>query len=639
MTPAVAPATAPTAVAPVAPTAQPAPEAQPAPAQKNDWQTALENAKGDERKYAAIISNDAYPEDIRKLASERMYKEAQLKKDGAKVESILKGVAEGDPKATNDLVRYQKSQKEEGSLLKAVMYARLGLNDLAHQEQSKLSGGNIENLALGNQYYTVVRSPSGGIEKAFSSDGKAVDDSTIAKLNAEAFALKGASTGQTMGKDANGNVISHTILPNGRGVVWKNETTGETLSGAPAGYHSMGQRTVEETAELRGVGTAAQIETKMRKANTDAVALGLPQPYSEQMIANEKAKVSKASTPVAGAPASANLQVLPNGARVTPEQKQLADAGIPIISGFRSQAENEALKHHQINGQWFTKEGNPVSDSTVHAVGNSIDVDSKKLTKDQRQYLATQGWYQPIPQQDPNHWEKMSNAGTPTSVPAASSPAVSNAPRAGSTSSIAEKIANYEMKPPASRSAQYGPLMQEVARINPNYDETKYATVQQARKNFTTGKQGDTVRSMNVAIDHLDTLKDAGQALQNGNLQLFNKIANDYAKNTGNPVVTDFNGIKSIVGSEVAKAVAGGNMALQDREEIRKELDTANSPQQLAGVIKRMQQLLGGQLKGLRTQYEDAGLKDFDKKLTPRTRQVLGGIGEDKKNTNTRSSW
>ena len=48
------------------------------------------NAKGDERKYAAIISNDAYPEDIRKLAAERMYKEQQLKQDGAKVEKILK---------------------------------------------------------------------------------------------------------------------------------------------------------------------------------------------------------------------------------------------------------------------------------------------------------------------------------------------------------------------------------------------------------------------------------------------------------------------------------------------------------------------------------------------------------------------
>lgn len=642
MTPAVAQAPTPVQPAPQ-PNVAPAPVEQ--PAQKADWQTALENAKGDERKYAAIISNDAYPEDIRKLASERMYKEAQLKQDGAKVEKILKGVAEGDPKATNDLVRYQKSQKEEGSLLKAVMYARLGLNDLAHEEQGKLSGGAIENLALGNKYYTVVRGKN-GIQQAFDSEGKTVDDSTLAKINAEAFATKGATTGQTMGKDKNGNVISHTILPNGRGVVWKNETTGETLSGAPEGYHSMGSKTAEEIADIKGIGTAAQIETKMRKANADAVALGLPVPYSEQMIASEKAKVSKVAqgTPYAGAPtpagsASANLEVLPNGARVTPEQKKLADQGIPIISGFRSQAENNALKHHQINGQWFTKEGNPVSESTTHAEGNSIDVDSKKLTKEGRQTLAREGWYQPIPQQDPNHWERMPSAGA-TSVPAASSPAVSNAPRAGTTSSIAEKIANYEMKPPASRSAQYGPLMQEVARINPDYDETKYATVQQARKNFTTGKQGDTVRSMNVAIDHLDTLKDAGNALQNGNLPLFNKITNEFAKNTGSPVVTDFNGIKSIVGSEVAKAVAGGNMALADREEIRKELDAANSPQQLAGVIKRMQQLLGGQLKGLKTQYEDAGLRDFDKKLTPRTKQVLGGIGEEKKNTNnTRSNW
>jgi len=43
------------------------------------------------------------------------------------------------------------------------------------------------------------------------------------------------------------------------------------------------------------------------------------------------------------------------------------------------------------------------------------------------------------------------------------------------------------------------------------------------------------------------------------------------------------------------------------------------------------------QLVGLKTQYEDSGLKDFNKKVTPRTKEVLGRIIEEKKNT--RSSW
>ena len=177
-------------------------------------------------------------------------------------------------------------------------------------------------------------------------------------------------------------------------------------------------------------------------------------------------------------------------------------------------------------------------------------------------------------------------------------------------------------------------LIRRAYELNPNLDPGTYKVAQKTRQDFTTGKQGDTVRSMNVAVDHLDTLKEATLALNNGNLPLLNHVMNEYSRNTGSPAVTNFDGIKSIVGSEVAKAVSGqGGSALGDREEIRKEINAANSPQQLMGVIHKYQQLMGGQLKGLKTQYEDSGLKDFDRKLTPRTQQVINSTKQ------TRSNW
>ena len=100
--------------------------------------------------------------------------------------------------------------------------------------------------------------------------------------------------------------------------------------------------------------------------------------------------------------------------------------------------------------------------------------------------------------------------------------------------------------------------MARVRELNPDYDESKWDTAKKTRQAFTTGKQGDTVRSMNVAVDHLDTLQEAANALNNGQLPLFNKIANEYRRNVGGPAITDFNGIKTIVGSEVSKAIAGG---------------------------------------------------------------------------------
>ena len=79
---------------------------------------------------------------------------------------------------------------------------------------------------------------------------------------------------------------------------------------------------------------------------------------------------------------------------------------------------------------------------------------------------------------------------------------------------------------------------------------------------------------------------------------------------------------------EVAKAVQGGATALGDREELRKEINASNSPRQLAGVIQKYQELMAGQLKGARLTYESSGLTDFDKKLTPRTVEILGSRGE-----------
>jgi hypothetical protein len=119
-----------------------------------------------------------------------------------------------------------------------------------------------------------------------------------------------------------------------------------------------------------------------------------------------------------GGQAPGVVATLPNGARVTAEQQDYASRGFPVISGVRTKEENDALKYRQLsNGSWVTKEGNPVSDSSIHAVGSAMDIDAKKLTTAQRRELSQNGWYQPIPQQDPNHWEKLPGATAPQAAP------------------------------------------------------------------------------------------------------------------------------------------------------------------------------------------------------------------------------
>jgi hypothetical protein len=193
--------------------------------------------------------------------------------------------------------------------------------------------------------------------------------------------------------------------------------------------------------------------------------------------------------------------------------------------------------------------------------------------------------------------------------------------------STAKAIAEYRQAPLSSmalRSPQGAALMQAVNQINPGYDSTQYGAKNKSRLDFSTGKNGNTVRSLNVAVQHLDQLGALSQALDNGNVQLFNKIGQAYAQQTGNPAPTDFAAAKNLVADEVVKAIVGSGGGVQDRQDAAATISRASSPQQLAGVIQTYQHLMGGQLSGLKQQYEKTtGLHDFEEYLAPETQAKL----------------
>jgi hypothetical protein len=119
--------------------------------------------------------------------------------------------------------------------------------------------------------------------------------------------------------------------------------------------------------------------------------------------------------PVKPAEESKNkLFTLPNGRPAVKDVYELAEKdGIPVISNVRTPEEQERLKHHQKDGRWYTKEGNPVAEDSKHFTGDAVDIDTARLTPEQRKKLAEKGWYQPkwatdpnSGQYDPNHWER-----------------------------------------------------------------------------------------------------------------------------------------------------------------------------------------------------------------------------------------
>lgn len=196
-----------------------------------------------------------------------------------------------------------------------------------------------------------------------------------------------------------------------------------------------------------------------------------------------------------------------------------------------------------------------------------------------------------------------------------------------------KKIADYEIDPRTTsiKGGHREQVLSAVAQYDPTYNQNDFGARAKAIRDFSTGKQGDIVRSFDVAIDHLDTLQKAANALQNGNYRLLNEVRNKWREQTGSELPTDFKALVPIVSGEIAKAVVGSQNALADREELRAGLKTSSSPEQLSGVITGYKSLMGGQLKGLRKQYEETtGKKNFDTRVRESTRKAILDDGQAK---------
>lgn len=179
--------------------------------------------------------------------------------------------------------------------------------------------------------------------------------------------------------------------------------------------------------------------------------------------------------------------------------------------------------------------------------------------------------------------------------------------------SEAQMIADGKL-PPLSGFALARPggsmIMSRVQEINPDYDATTYGAKAQAAKAFTTGPQGNAMRSFAVAGQHLDQLGSLVDALDNGNTPAINSIAQTYAKQTGNPAPTNFDAAKDIVSKEVIKAIVAGGGGVSERAELANLMSKANSPAQLKGVISTYSNLMGAQHDALLQQRQAAGLSD-----------------------------
>lgn len=135
--------------------------------------------------------------------------------------------------------------------------------------------------------------------------------------------------------------------------------------------------------------------------------------------------------------------------------------------------------------------------------------------------------------------------------------------------------------------------------------KANFAAYAQGVKAFTAGgKLEPAMRSLGVVNNHLDTLLSvANKFTAGGRFPALNDLENRALRQMGWNGDQTFDAIKSIVGSEITKAVQGSAGAVVDRKEIREALKASSNPEVLRDTVAAYQSLMNGQMQGLKQSY------------------------------------
>lgn len=147
-----------------------------------------------------------------------------------------------------------------------------------------------------------------------------------------------------------------------------------------------------------------------------------------------------------------------------------------------------------------------------------------------------------------------------------------------------------------------------------------------AIKDFSSqGKSGQEVKANNTALNHLETVSRLHAAQKNGDIKLFNQIANHLGTELGQAAPTNLAAALTMVAPEVSKAVIGVSGGVEERAAFERRFVANGSNAQAQGGIGTVRELLGGRLTETERAYaRSTGNKDFREKfLSPAALEVI----------------
>jgi hypothetical protein len=195
-------------------------------------------------------------------------------------------------------------------------------------------------------------------------------------------------------------------------------------------------------------------------------------------------------------------------------------------------------------------------------------------------------------------------------------------------------VAEYRLDPDKVTSARGGQrtkFFELVGRINPAYDQTQWAAVQQARSSFTAkGVDAGILKGLNLSVSHLDKLINTYSALGNSQFPDWNRIHNASRVHTGYGGVSAVDSAATAVSGEMASVFKNSGATDTEIQEWRQNFDHNMSPDAFSQSVTTMTDLMSGRMLGEAQTYVNTfgSLRGFPL-LTPETAKILSNVDSD----------
>lgn len=171
----------------------------------------------------------------------------------------------------------------------------------------------------------------------------------------------------------------------------------------------------------------------------------------------------------------------------------------------------------------------------------------------------------------------------------------------------ADMIANYQADPPSivRKGSPAEAIMARVHALDPNYSKIKYEAFKNTEKSATSGKLAEAAKSIRTMTGHMEALSEAANALNNKNIVVLNRIANEFGFQTGKDPKTVYQTIVNRLAPEIEKAYVPEGGTAAERGIHASDFDSSLSPTQIQNNIRTAIHLAGSLVDSLQHQYRE----------------------------------